>query len=107
MGRGLGDHTSLSTFDWTGSHGIPLRGGVSAVIGESRPSPPHVFEKGRGGETASNILGNPSRAMVHCGPQTEGCKHDGTVDRNGPRGHADGMVVRCNNLTKRNRNARF
>ena len=92
-GRGLGEHTSLSAFDWTGSYGIPFRDGVSALFGESRPSPPHVFEKGRGGETASNIFGNPSQAKVRCGPRTEGCKHDGTVDRNGPRGHADGMVV--------------
>ena len=36
-GRGLGEHTSLSAFDWTGSHGIPFRGGALAPAGKPQP----------------------------------------------------------------------
>ena len=46
VGRGLGQYTSLFASNWPGSVGHSLPGQVSAMPGESRPSPPHVFEEG-------------------------------------------------------------
>ena len=64
--------------------GPPLLGGISAMPGETRPSPPRVSEPGEaGGGATMTILGILTQTMVRCGQQTERCKRYGTVDRNG------------------------
>ena len=101
--RGLGEHTSLSAFDWTGSHGIPFRGGALAPAGKPQP----LFHAGS--YLTSNSI-NVAKVVVKelqrsWEPRNrhreilpwhvrvgEGSRL--VVDRDGPRGHADGMVVR-------------